>query len=210
MAGAHTGHGGGALKRPSPARLAWVLGCAALVALCAGSDAQARTSGARRTLPVQWIVLHSTGGPTCDVRTARPVWVYGGTLEQDLRELAAHPQLGIHYMIDRDGTVRASVPEDRIAHHVLHYSPVSLGIELVNDGDGRDPYPEAQLAALVRLLRDVLSRHPVDAAHLVGHSDLDHGRMACDRTRPRKVDPGPAFPLAWLREQLFGQPAAPR
>ena len=46
--------------------------------------------------------------------------------------IEADPKLGIHYMIDRDGTLRASVPEDEVANHVFHYSGQSIGIELIN------------------------------------------------------------------------------
>lgn len=180
---------------------------ALLSALGVTRGAHALGSGPRRTQPVRWIVIHSTGGPTCDAASGRPVWVHAGTLEQDLHELEAHPKLGIHYMIGRDGTVRASVPEDRIAYHVFHYSTCALGIELVNEGDGVDPFPDAQIDALVELLREMVRRHPLARERLVRHSDLDHGRMSCDRARARKVDPGTAFPLEAVRERVFA-PAA--
>ena len=52
-------------------------------------------------------------------------------------------------MIDRDGATRASVPEHQVAHHVLTHSGRSIAVELSNDGDGRDPFPAAQIDALV-------------------------------------------------------------
>ena len=78
------------------------------------ADAFALRSGPRRTRPADMVVIHSTGGPTCDAQTGRLVWIGAGTLAEDLRTIEAHPQLGVHYMIDRDGTVRSSVPEDRV------------------------------------------------------------------------------------------------
>ena len=89
------------------------------------------------------VVIHSTGGPTCDTKTGKAIWVSAGTLDEDMRQIEAHPTLGIHYMIDRDGTLRASVPEDQIVHHVFRFSERSIAIELINDGDGRDPFPDA-------------------------------------------------------------------
>jgi N-acetyl-anhydromuramyl-L-alanine amidase AmpD len=164
---------------------------------------EARSSGKPRTQAIDMVVIHSTGGPTCDARTARPIWVKAGTLEEDLRIIEAHPTLGIHYMIDRDGTVRSSVPEDQIAHHVFGYSARSIAIELVNDGDGVDVYPTAQLDAVAVLIRDIAKRRGVTRQGVKMHSDLDHGSMSCDRTKRRKVDPGPAFPFKTVLDAAF-------
>lgn len=165
----------------------------AVIPLCAPSPAAALKSGPVRKVPVELIVIHSTGGPTCDDR-GRPIWVAGGELAEDLRTIEAHPKLGIHYMIARDGQVVASIPEDRVAYHVFRYSQRSIGIELINDGDGVEPFPAPQIDALVKLLRSLGERYGIGAAGIRRHSDLDHGRMACAPGRPRKVDPGAAFP----------------
>ena len=93
--------------------------------------------------------------------SGRPIWVPAGDLATNLRTIEAHPRLGVHYMIDRDGTVVASVAEDRIAHHVYRVSRGAIGIELVNDGDGRDPFPAPQIDALVDLLRGLVQRHGI-------------------------------------------------
>jgi N-acetylmuramoyl-L-alanine amidase len=174
----------------------------ALLSLVAG-QAEARHSGGVRTQAIDMIVIHSTGGPTCDATTGKPVWVGAGALEENLRQIEADPILGIHYMIDRDGTVRSSIPEDQIAHHVFHYSGRSIAIELINEGDGRDPFPEAQLASLVKLLNDIVQRRRIRRDGIKRHSDLDHGRMSCDKTRRRKVDPGDAYPHEWVIDRVF-------
>ena len=31
------------------------------------------------------IVIHSTGGPTCDAATGKPIWVDAGTLDENMR-----------------------------------------------------------------------------------------------------------------------------
>jgi N-acetylmuramoyl-L-alanine amidase len=177
-------------------------GLMACLALACGQVA-ARNSGPRRNQPIDMVVIHSTGGPTCDVRTGKPIWVKGGTLADDLRVIEAHPKLGIHYMIDRDGTLRRSVPEDQIAHHVFGYSARSIAIELINDGDGVEAFPAAQLDALTTLVRDIARRRGLTRQAIRLHSDLDHGALACDRTQRRKVDPGPAFPLAAVLDAVF-------
>lgn len=177
--------------------------------LCAASwvssPSAARSAGPPRQQSINMVVIHATGGPTCDRLTGKPVWIAAGQLEENIRNIEAHRTLGIHYMIDRDGALRASVPEHQIAHHVFRFSVRSIAIELVNDGDGVDPFPPAQLDALVRLLRDIRQRHAITKAGLVRHSDLDPAMMPCDKSRRRKVDPGAAFPLGEVRERVFAQ-----
>lgn len=185
-------------------RKKWAVIVLALAALTVPAiDAEARRTGSVRTQVIDMVVIHSTGGPTCDAATGKPIWVGAGTLAENLRDIEANPDLGIHYMIDRDGTLRASVPEDQMAHHVFHYSGRSIAIELVNDGDGRDPFPDAQLASLVKLLRDIKQRRGITRDGIKRHSDLDYARLSCDRTQRRKVDPGAAFPYESILDRVF-------
>ncbi len=172
------------------------------LALGAGT-AEARRTGSTRTQAIDMVVIHSTGGPTCDARTGKPIWVSAGTLEDNLQRIEANRNLGIHYMIDRDGTLRASVPEEQLVHHVFHYSGRSIAIELINDGDGVDPFPAAQLDALVNLLRDIKQRRGIKRSGIKRHSDLDHARLSCDKSQRRKVDPGSAFPYEAILDRVF-------
>jgi len=175
-----------------------------LVALIVSAgDAEARRSGKVRTQAIDMVVIHSTGGPTCDSSTGKPIWVKAGTLDENMRQIEADPKLGIHYMIDRDGTLRVSTPEDEVVHHVFHYSGRAIGIELINDGDGRDPFPDAQLASLVNLLRDIKQRRGITRDGIKRHSDLDHALLSCDKTQRRKVDPGAAFPFKSILDRVF-------
>jgi N-acetylmuramoyl-L-alanine amidase len=167
------------------------------------SDAEARRTGGIRRQVIDMVVIHSTGGPTCDAATGKPIWVGAGTLEENMRNIEAHPKLGIHYMIDRDGTLRASVPENQLAHHVHRFSGRSIAIELVNDGDGIDPFPDAQLSSLVTLLRDIKQRRGITRDGVRLHSQLDHRRLPCDKTQRRKVDPGAAFPYESILARVF-------
>jgi N-acetyl-anhydromuramyl-L-alanine amidase AmpD len=180
------------------------LGCLLCVALAISvSVAEARHTGQARKQTIDWVIIHSTGGPTCDARTGKPIWVGAGTLADNMRLIEAHPKLGIHYMIARDGTLRASVPEDQLAHHAFGVSGRSIAIELINDGDGRDPFPEAQLDSLVKLLRDITQRRGIARDGIRRHSDVDHGRLSCDKAQRRKVDPGAAFPHEAILDRVF-------
>ena len=192
-----------AKKAKQPVRRRPFLLAACLAIACGPADA--RKGGPLRTEPIDMIVIHATGGPTCDADTGKPVWIKAGTLADDMMVIEAHPVLGIHYMIDRDGTVRSSVPEDRVAYHVFTYSGRSIAIELVNDGDGVDPFPQAQLDAAIALVRDIASRRGLTREGIKRHSDLDHGHMGCDKTRRRKVDPGAAFPFRAVLDAVFPQ-----
>lgn len=113
-----------------------------------------------------------------------------------------------HYYIDRDGSVTRYVPEERVAHHVRGLNPRSIGIELVNTGrypdwlDSRrqamdQPYPDAQIDALVALLGELAARLPA-LRHIAGHEDLDRERVPASDDPSvqvhRKLDPGPRFP----------------
>ncbi len=103
------------------------------------------------------VVIHATGGPGC--RNDKLWDAPGGSLESNIHYFAAHPDIGYHYLIGRDGTTVAGVPEAQIAHHARGHNQTSLGIELVNDGNGRDPFPEVQIQALLDLLKR-LARNP--------------------------------------------------
>jgi N-acetylmuramoyl-L-alanine amidase len=167
------------------------------------SNAEARRNGPTRTQPITMIVIHSTGGPTCDAATGKPIWVKAGTMDENMRTIEAHSKLGVHYMIDRDGALRASVPEDQVAHHVLTYSGRSIAIELINDGDGRDTFSDAQQDALVKLLLDIVQRRGIKREGIKRHSDLDQAKLPCDKTQRRKVDPGAAFLYEATLDRVF-------
>jgi N-acetylmuramoyl-L-alanine amidase len=116
-----------------------------------------------------------------------------------------------HYYIDRNGTIRQYVSLQRIAHHVRGYNARAIGIELVNTGrypqwlDSRhqamdEPYTEAQITALIALLRRLQADLP-SLRQIAGHEDLDTETTAASDDPavqvPRKRDPGPLFP--WQR-----------
>lgn len=145
-----------------------------------------------RTLPVSMVVLHYTG-----MRTA-----------QEALDRLCDPEAKVsaHYCIDEDGTVTALVAEDKRAWHagrsywrgVTDVNSASIGIELVNPGHefGYRAFPEAQMEALLPLLADIVGRHGIARADVVGHSDI---------APARKQDPGELFDwerLARLRLAL--------
>ena len=133
-----------------------------------------------RTLPISIIVLHYTGMADGAAALAR------------LRD----PDAGVssHYLVTEEGQIARLVDEADRAWHAgrSHWRGIddvnsaSIGIELVNPGHelGYRPFPEEQMAALMRLMAGIVERHGVTRGNIVGHSDI---------APARKVDPGELF-----------------
>jgi N-acetylmuramoyl-L-alanine amidase len=134
---------------------------------------------------VELVVLHYTAMTTCAAALDR--------LCDPEAEVSAH------YLIDGDGTVLSLVEEAARAWHAGagewcgagDVNSRSIGIELANTG--REPFSEPQMAALERLLADVLGRHGLGPEAVIAHSDM---------APERKGDPGPRFD--WRRLAVQG------
>lgn len=161
-------------------------------------------SGPQREQPVRQVVIHATGGPDCNPsRQFR-----GGTLDGIVTHfLRSQGKISIHYLIGRDGEMVRMVPEAMVAHHVRGQNRDSIGIELINDGDGKDPFPDIQIATLTDLLREILQRYDLAVSDIKGHSALDDTVLTCNgKPIKRKQDPGAVFPWETLQRQLKSPP----
>ena len=178
-----------------------------ILCLCGPLPATATTRGAARS-HVTTIVVHAISGPSCVggrvVYSGAP-----GDADRWKRFFDGHPFLGIHYVVDRAGKALASTPETREANHARDAKAGTIGIELVHQGDGVEPFGEAQFNGLVRLIQDIRRRHNITIANIVGHGDIDSRTFACGgRLVKGRSDPGANFPWAQLRAAL-SQPTAP-
>ncbi len=141
--------------------------------------------GDRRGQRPELVVLHYTG------------MADGASARARLCDPAA--EVSAHWLIHENGQTEALVPEDRRAWHAGagawqgrdDVNSRSIGIELVNPGN--EPFPEPQMAALERLLAQIMARWGIGPAGVIGHSDMAPGR---------KIDPGPRFD--WARLALQG------
>lgn len=107
---------------------------------------------------------------------------------------SAESGVSCHYLVDEDGTIIQMVGEDERAWHAgvsswqgeTDTNSRSIGIEIHNPGHtiGYRDFPPAQMAAVVRLCRDILSRHAIPPRNVLAHSDVAPGR---------KIDPGERF-----------------
>jgi len=169
--------------------------------LVASSEASAAMAGAPRS-KVHGIIIHSVSGPSCSGNRV----VYSGApgdAQRWKRFFDHHPFLGIHYIVDRSGTVATSTTEYRTANHALGHNDGTIGIELINEGDGQDAFSDPQIEALIALIKSIRTRHVISLADIKGHSDVDSRTFRCNgQSVKRKVDPGSNFPWERVRGAL--------
>jgi len=134
-----------------------------------------------RAAPVSILVLHYTGMGDAASAIA---W---------LRNPAS--KVSSHYVVAEDGQVLRLVDEADRAWHAgksswrnvpADINSVSVGIEIVNPGHefGYRPFPEAQMRSVIPLVAEIVARHKIAPANVVGHSDI---------APARKNDPGELF-----------------
>jgi N-acetyl-anhydromuramyl-L-alanine amidase AmpD len=143
---------------------------------------------------ISMIVLHATVG------SARSALAW-------LTNPAA--RVSAHYLIDRSGHTYQLVPDEYTAWHAGRASwhgqtkinELSLGIELENANDGRDPYPPEQIDALLELTQEKVAQYQIAPDMVTRHLDVavPHGR---------KSDPA-GFPWPEFIGRLFPDTTPP-
>jgi N-acetylmuramoyl-L-alanine amidase len=147
--------------------------------------------GSRRGQSVDILLLHYTGMPSPE-----------GALKW-LRAPAS--EVSSHYLVFADGRIVQLVEEERRAWHAgramwggeTDINSRSIGIEIDNPGHefGYRAFPGDQVAAVIDLCRDILSRHSIPAERVLAHSDV---------APMRKEDPGELFPWQELHAAGIG------
>lgn len=151
------------------------------------------------------IVVHSTGTDSreASLRAFEPARLGG---RADIAS-GGGLNVGVHYLIDREGTIIALLPESKRGRHAIGFNHLSLGIELVASGEAR--ISAAQRTACLELALDLAERYP-SIRYLIGHHeyarpDLPHAdlfrELDVSYRFTDKIDPGHAF-MAWLRNAL--------
>ncbi len=141
-----------------------------------------------RKVPIDLLLLHYTGMATGAAALAR------------LRDPDAH--VSAHYLVEENGDVYQLVAEEKRAWHAgvsfwggdIEVNGRSIGIEIVNPGHqlGYRDFPDAQIASVIELAREVCTRHNIAPARVIGHSDV---------APRRKEDPGEKFPWKKLADE---------
>jgi len=131
----------------------------------------------RDVFPPAVFVLHATvGGKLSSLRhlcNPRPINPRTGLLDP----LQA---VSTHYVIDKSGLIYQLVADNRVAWHAgegvwrhwTNLNAVSIGVELVNKNDGKDPYTKAQIDALTWLAVMKQRQHRIDLSNFIRHRDF--------------------------------------
>lgn len=115
--------------------------------------------------------------------------------------------VGIHYVVGKDGKIFTLIPDTIIARHVIGFNHLALGIE--NVAADSSELTEAQLESNARLIRYLVHRYPT-IRYIVGHDEssdptLPHFGLYLGKNpayKPHgKADPGPLF-MSKLRRRL--------
>jgi N-acetylmuramoyl-L-alanine amidase len=150
----------------------------------------------RGEAPPDMLVLHYTGmdssARACD-------WL-----------CRADSNVSCHYLVDETGNITQMVDETLRAWHAgvsswkgdTDVNSRSIGIEIQNPGHGpnyRD-FPDAQMAAVIALAKDIVDRWSIAPQMVLAHSDVAPGR---------KIDPGEKFDWQRLHDAGVGHWVAP-
>lgn len=116
--------------------------------------------------PITAVVLHSTVEPTTE-----------GTINIFLNPAS---QVSAHFVVGRDGRVVQMVPLEKRAWHAGvstldgqgDLNNYSVGIEMVNLNDGKDPYPDAQVQAVAGIIRFLRAHYTITDDHIVSHAQI--------------------------------------
>jgi N-acetylmuramoyl-L-alanine amidase len=193
---------GGAGRVPSPdarRRARWTAASvplmAALLSACAGAPQRSglaswSPSPNHNARQAQLIVLHHTQMDSFDAALAT------------LKSANDHSRVSAHYLIAEDGRIVQLVDERARAWHagvgrwagLSDLNDASIGIEL--DNDGSEPFADAQIDALLRLLDDLCTRLDIPRHAVIAHADL---------APARKADPSARFPWKRLADAGFGE-----
>jgi N-acetylmuramoyl-L-alanine amidase len=158
---------------------------------------------------IDLVILHYTGMPDGEtaidrLRDPAPragVYAFPGQTPED--PSAVLGRVSAHYVVEESGRILRLVPEDKRAWHAgagewdgeSDLNARAIGIEIVNGGHdfGLPDFTDAQIEAVIELVRDIAARHKLRKHQIVGHSDV---------APARKADPGEKFP--WRRLAAAG------
>ncbi len=154
----------------------------------------------------QMIVIHYTGNNSLaeTVRFLSPDTISSGnTYTKNYGSV----NLGVHFFVDKDGSIYQFLPENMIARHTIGYNHISFGIE--NIARGESLLTDAQVQSNAALVAWLKRRHP-SIRFLIGHHEYMlpntpylylYTAENDDYFPMHKPDPGPVF-MSRLRDVL--------
>lgn len=152
--------------------------------------------GSRNGTDIDAIVLHHTAGSTAS----------GAANALNNRGLS------VHYIVDKDGKIYQMVGDEKRAFHAGQGSGKwenansrSIGIEIVNLGNGTDKYTEAQYKALEKLVPHLAQKYKIPVKNIVRHSEIGNPSRPAGNPEPSRN-----FDFARIRESVNGDAPAPK
>lgn len=157
------------------------------------------------TIVPRMVVVHWTAIPTFEKSFTA---FYPAKLPNYRPEIATASALnvGVQYLVDRDGSIHQMLPDTAFARHVIGLNHCAIGIENVGNGDTA-PLTTAQLKANIKLIKHLMKKYPIE--HVIGHHEYteftNHAlwKEIDPDYRTVKDDPGAEF-MEGIRKRLKG------
>lgn len=120
-------------------------------------------------------------------------------------------RVSAHYTVGKEGLIIQSVDDKNRAWHAgpsswlgkYNVNDFSIGIEILNDGDGKDPFTPLQYNALVKLVSFLMKKHNIPLERVVGHRDIGF-------PLGRKVDPADNFDWKMFKTKIRNELGIPK
>lgn len=108
-----------------------------------------------------------------------------------------------HFTVGKDGLIIQSVDEKDRAWHSgasawlgkSNVNDYSLGIEILNDGDSKDPFTELQYNAVAKLVSYLMKKYDIPLSKVIGHRDIAI-------PLGRKIDPADNFDWKLVKAKI--------
>ncbi|MFN8671698.1 MAG: N-acetylmuramoyl-L-alanine amidase [Candidatus Sericytochromatia bacterium] len=112
-------------------------------------------------------------------------------------------RVSAHFTVGKEGLIIQSVDEKDRAWHAgpstwlgeWNVNDYSLGIEILNDGDSKDPFTEPQYNAVVKLVSYLMKKYNIPISKVVGHRDIAI-------PMGRKIDPADNFDWKLVKSKI--------
>ena len=150
----------------------------------------------------QAVVVHWTAG---DTWTSAFATFYNETLNDGSGTVNVSSQ----FIVDRDGTIYQTMPENYLARHIIGYNWCAIGIENVGGVGGVEDLTPQQLESNLELIRYLRAKYPA-IKYVFGHYQQTAARESglyiekVSGYYSLKIDPGKKF-MENLRDHLQGE-----
>ncbi len=113
------------------------------------------------TIEPKAVVVHWTAGSTCES-------AYYTFYDETRGDGSGTVNVSSQFIVDRDGTIYRTMPENKLARHVIGYNWCAIGIENVGGVDNVEDLTTEQLQANIELIRYLHEKYP-SIEYVFGH-----------------------------------------